>query len=217
MDGSGIPLAGVLRFLAAGEWERGVDMPKKSQAVEVIDGRPCDGCTVCCTIKAVVSDAFVKPPGVRCAYCADAGCSIYQQRPDVCAGYQCGWRFLPWLPQRLRPDRSGVIVDPIEPPAGYALAVTVCAVTDTALFQGDDLREVIRDLIRKGVAVYLSLSKGAGSLNAVLFANAVLGDAVAARDGALLAAGLRRLALALNEEVAAPYAKLSSSVASRSA
>lgn len=192
-------------------------MPNLAHPVEVIAGRTCDGCTVCCTVKAVASTAFVKAPGVRCEHCADAACNIYPQRPDVCAGYQCGWRFLPWLPQRFRPDLAGVIVDPIEPPAGYALAVTVCAVADAAIFQGDDVRELIGDLIRQGVAVYLSLSKAAGLLNAVLLSNPILGAAVTARDGPLLTIGLHRLALDLEAESPLAYAKPSASEANRSA
>jgi hypothetical protein len=192
-------------------------MAEEPQAVEIIAGRDCGGCTVCCTVKAVASDAFVKAPGVRCEHCAQAGCSIYPSRPDVCAGYQCGWRFLPWLPQRLRPDTAGVIFDPIAPPAGFALAVAVCAVADAAVFQGDEVREVIGALIRKKVAVYLSLSKDAGLLNAMVLANPILSEAVAAQDGARLAAGLRRLALQLDGARPAAYAKLSSRDASRSA
>ena len=183
----------------------------------LVPDRDCGGCTVCCTVKAVASDAFVKAPGVHCEHCAEAGCLIYPQRPDVCAGYQCGWRFLPWLPLGLRPDRAGVIVDSNAPPAGYALAVSICAVTNPAIFQGEAVREVICDLIRKDVAVYLSLSKDAGLLNAMVLANPILNEAVAAQDGARLTDGLRRLALELIGASPAAYAKLSSSDASRSA
>lgn len=180
-------------------------MPTGALPVQTIAGRECDGCTVCCSVKAVASDTFVKGPGVRCEHCLDDGCGIYFERPAVCAGYQCGWRFLPWLPDRLKPDVAGIIVDPMPPPSGYALAVSISAVKDTAAFQNDDVRGLVSELIGKGVAVYLSLSKGANILNVFLLANPVLHTAVEGQDSLLLANELQRLGLQLDAEAGEPF------------
>jgi hypothetical protein len=57
-----------------------------------------------------------KPERVRCAHCSTDGCGIYDDRPEVCRGFQCLWlasQRIPGhaLPPAMRPDRSGVVLD----------------------------------------------------------------------------------------------------------
>lgn len=70
--------------------------------------RECGPCTACCTVPAIAE--LDKPADTRCGHCTSDGCGIYAARPEPCRTFFCGWRRLPWLPQDLRPDRSGVIV-----------------------------------------------------------------------------------------------------------
>src|SRR3982750_1443858 len=74
----------------------------------------CGGCTVCCTALRIEGDEFSKPAGVTCQHCTPKGCGIYQTRPAVCRGFQCGWLLLPALDESWRPDRSGVLISLIE-------------------------------------------------------------------------------------------------------
>lgn len=77
----------------------------------------CGECSKCCRILAI--SELDKPankacPHVRAGACA---CSIYKDRPESCAGYKCGWlasqsKSEP-MPPDLRPDRSHMIIDPI--------------------------------------------------------------------------------------------------------
>jgi hypothetical protein len=52
--------------------------------------RQCGSCTLCCKLLAI--PALDKPPGEWCRYCVPGlGCSIYDQRPDVCRIFACQW------------------------------------------------------------------------------------------------------------------------------
>ena len=50
----------------------------------------CESCTLCCKLVGVKEIA--KPPGKWCPHCAPGkGCGIYQERPAMCAAFQCLW------------------------------------------------------------------------------------------------------------------------------
>ena len=75
----------------------------------------CGACTLCCTVMRV---AMIppKPEYETCRHCTSAGCAIYDERPEVCSGFQCLWlasqqiaRYA--LPAAMRPDRCGVAID----------------------------------------------------------------------------------------------------------
>ena len=68
--------------------------------------RGCDGCTVCCEILEI--KAIDKPAHEPCQYC-DKGCTIYRERPEVCARFECAWLAGNWRDE-LRPDRCGVMI-----------------------------------------------------------------------------------------------------------
>lgn len=82
----------------------------------------CGPCTACCRIKAV--EALGKGCGVACQHQTEhgadalAGCTIYADRPQECADYECGWLISqrgdkPW-PEKHRPDQVGLIFDTAE-------------------------------------------------------------------------------------------------------
>jgi hypothetical protein len=57
-----------------------------------------------------------KDARVPCTHCIKGGCSIYDNRPDPCEGFQCVWlvsqqRPALAMPGNLRPDRSGVVME----------------------------------------------------------------------------------------------------------
>lgn len=53
--------------------------------------------------------ALEKPAGVTCRHSTGTACGIYPERPSACAQWDCLWLKIPALPDRLRPDRSGVL------------------------------------------------------------------------------------------------------------
>lgn len=66
----------------------------------------CDGCTACCTLLPI--EAINKPVNTPCQYC-DAGCSIYPDRPQTCAEFECAYLQGRNVPLSLRPDNCGII------------------------------------------------------------------------------------------------------------
>ena len=68
--------------------------------------RPCDGCTVCCTVLNVPEvDA---PPYINCAHQTRTGCGIHAERPPVCRNYFCEWA-VGNAPEWMKPNLSGII------------------------------------------------------------------------------------------------------------
>jgi hypothetical protein len=92
-------------------------------------GRTCGECSLCCKLLSV--DEISKPTGTWCRhYLKSKGCSIYEQRPEQCRDFMCGWLSHPdigdeWSPRRSKMvlfadrhvDRLGVHVDPGSPTA----------------------------------------------------------------------------------------------------
>lgn len=77
----------------------------------------CGECNVCCTRFRVAEvkwmDKDAKPKDTLCEnYCN--GCTIYKDRPDACATYECFWLKVNnvnnSLPVNLRPDKCNVMV-----------------------------------------------------------------------------------------------------------
>jgi hypothetical protein len=57
--------------------------------------------------------AFSCCPQLRTPPAAEVGCAIYSQRPRSCSVWSCEWlRQADW-PEALRPDRCGIVVDPV--------------------------------------------------------------------------------------------------------
>jgi hypothetical protein len=49
--------------------------------------------------------ALDKPAGAWCRHCQpDRGCAIYDQRPDECRDFVCGWLRMPQLDERWKPS-----------------------------------------------------------------------------------------------------------------
>jgi hypothetical protein len=70
-------------------------------------GKSCGACTMCCSALEITE--LKKPAGPRCNHCAEAGCRIYPERPQVCRDFECQWLTDRRLPPHFRPDRIGVL------------------------------------------------------------------------------------------------------------
>lgn len=65
--------------------------------------KQCGGCTLCCKIPAI--SVLKKPSDSWCKHCAvGAGCTVYDQRPKVCAEFSCLWLSSD-MPEEFRPDK----------------------------------------------------------------------------------------------------------------
>lgn len=80
-------------------------------------GRTCGGCTRCCEVvpvKEIGLKPFTRCPKLRdWTSAAGPGCSIYANRPYSCRAWSCLWLKSAQLPDEMRPDKSGIVVDEI--------------------------------------------------------------------------------------------------------
>jgi hypothetical protein len=80
-------------------------------AENLVLGRSCGECNVCCDVLTINTPELKKLPGVLCPNCVSGqGCSIYESRPPVCRAWYCGWRMIDTLGDEWRPDRCGILV-----------------------------------------------------------------------------------------------------------
>lgn len=101
-------------ILTPDEMARGNTHPKNRRGWHMFGpnqpGRACGHCNYCCIV-VPVEEPLNKPGGVRCVHLKHKGCSIYRQRPDVCAAWKCAWLYQPEAKILRRPDNAGYAVD----------------------------------------------------------------------------------------------------------
>lgn len=79
------------------------------EGMELVAGRSCGDCTVCCTFPTIDKPEIQKKSGTSCKHCTAQGCAIYETRFPVCRGYYCAWRTVDIFGEDWRPDKSGVL------------------------------------------------------------------------------------------------------------
>ena len=93
---------------------------RRERTAQTLDSRQCGECTACC-VALPVRELDLPPyrpcPHLRAA--PAAGCGIYADRPSICRAWFCTWRLSAALDDDLRPDRCGVIFDPVPDTARY--------------------------------------------------------------------------------------------------
>jgi hypothetical protein len=103
-------------------------------------------------------------------------------RPGACRGFYCAWRYMPELPDQLRPDRSGIMVRFIREhiPPGFKPVGLNFLLYDRRDAIGTGLADYFGRLVGDNTAVFLSIRGPAGfSDGAVLLNNhiaPVIGD-----------------------------------------
>ena len=109
--------------------------------------KDCGECSLCCKLLDVPGLAG---PGQWCPHCKPGtpggGCTIHDQRPEVCLGFDCFWRAESW-PDWLRPDRSKVIFEAL--PGVVTILISVEKNRPDA-WKKKEVLEVIEILRKKG-------------------------------------------------------------------
>lgn len=153
--------------------------------MELVANRECGKCTICCKVLTIDDPEFQKLPGVLCPNCkTGSGCQIYETRPSPCRGFFCGWRVLPELDDKWRPDKSGVMIrfqQQMVPP-GYQPVGFQFLVHDARDAIKPPLINFMSGLIARRVAVFLALRGPEGFSDVGALLNDALGPAVAKRD-----------------------------------
>ena len=81
-----------------------------SSGNELVSGRSCQDCTLCCKLLEV--EPLAKKRAVWCVHCDQKrGCRIYETRPDACQSFYCGYRRLPQLDDRWKPAKAKFLVN----------------------------------------------------------------------------------------------------------
>jgi hypothetical protein len=162
---------------------------------DLVPGRECGECTVCCIVATIDSPEFKKVQGVACQHCLPgSGCGIYLTRPPVCRIWYCQWRRLAWLDDSWRPDRSQIMLRPTddEVPPGYAsptgIVFDILGPCDILL--AEKVIEAVGNLIDARIATFLSVPGRPGYASGRVFLNPLLDAAVRHRDGDALGKGL---------------------------
>src|SRR5258708_2222159 len=77
---------------------------------QIAENRECGSCSMCCTIIGI--DELNMAPDVWCQHCKPGhGCTIYDQRPEVCRDYMCLWLYQVAIPDWMKPSESRIILD----------------------------------------------------------------------------------------------------------
>lgn len=80
-----------------------------SLASQLVPGRSCNGCTMCCKLPRIPE--IEKPRAVLCTNCTvGVGCKIYDRRPDACREFFCGYMLNATLGEEWRPSSCKMLV-----------------------------------------------------------------------------------------------------------
>lgn len=78
-------------------------------------GKSCGSCTACCysvPVKEIALLPYKRCQFLRLPFDKQIGCSIYDIRPRSCSNWSCVWLSSD-LADELKPDRCGVVIDPL--------------------------------------------------------------------------------------------------------
>ena len=77
--------------------------------VQIVEGRSCKGCTLCCKVLAI--SELEKPRATWCTHCdVTAGCKIHGAHPAECRDFYCGYLTNAALDERWAPTRSKMVL-----------------------------------------------------------------------------------------------------------
>src|SRR6266496_1039725 len=85
-------------------------MSFKTDEVEVVPGRSCGECSLCCTIFSITE--LNKPNNTHCQHCStgQGGCVIYKSRPRECQEFYCGWLNKSMFDDEWYPHKSRIVL-----------------------------------------------------------------------------------------------------------
>ena len=118
--------------------------------------RECGSCTECCHLMAV--SEIGKPIFQWCKFCnTNTGCTIYDKRPHSCRGFQCLWLKDESIPDDMRPDRCGVLLEDL---SEYRLCLGLCSENRPDAWLGPKARAIFSSIAARGITVGVSVDGG---------------------------------------------------------
>ncbi|MFM9936538.1 MAG: hypothetical protein ACKVOL_10130 [Novosphingobium sp.] len=132
---------------------------------DLVPGRECGGCTICCIEPAIAGHGLDKPAGVACRNCSAGGCAIYETRPPPCREFFCVWRRAAFVGEAWRPDLSGVMIAPATAIGGTPSGISViCVVNPRAhdVLETPAFANLVAEFVARGIGVFLNLPAAPG-------------------------------------------------------
>jgi hypothetical protein len=155
---------------------------------DLIPGRECGACNVCCVALTIDDPALQKVQGYRCKNAQkDNSCAIYETRPQACRVFFCGWRQLKWVRQTLRPDVSGVLIrlhKEISSQTGEERLGIILTLLNNAALKAEGLAETVAAAVSAGAPVHLHIPGPPGYTSGRARINEALTEPVLNRDKA---------------------------------
>ena len=152
---------------------------------ELVPGRSCGTCNVCCVGLTIDEPTLRKPQGFRCRNAQpDNSCAIYESRPPSCRSFYCGWRLLKWIPEPLRPDKCGILVRMYQPTSnkGPQRPGLVVMPQPTSTINSDGFCDIVIAGIKAGLQIYLDIPGEPGYASAIMPINKPIAPAATARN-----------------------------------
>ena len=178
--------------------------------MELVPGRECGECSVCCVLLNVDTPEFQKMPQSPCAHLGPGGrgCTIHATRYPICRAYHCGWRYLKGLSEDWRPNKSGVLIDfqseglPDHYPKRPGIRLTIAGPIETIFKPG--FVAFLTGLVVAEIPVVLAIPGPDRHFPAFAFVNDALREAVIAKDSAQIEVVLRAMLKGLEGHVFSP-------------
>jgi hypothetical protein len=197
-DGAANWLAGCFCASLVPQSDRRFSAVSENQSADnqLVSGRECGRCTVCCKALKIDVPELKKLAAVLCEHCTEGiGCKIYETRPSVCKGWYCGWRRMRYLGDDWRPDRCGVLIDVIGKGQGIParfpqIGLKFDVVDSPRVLNWDPLIRFIGLQIERGIPVFLGVPAAVGYERRKVFLNSLMAQAVASHDRTLMIKGL---------------------------
>jgi hypothetical protein len=182
---------------------------KQGGGVELVPGRACGECSVCCVVLNIDTPEFQKLPRVPCQYLrTEGGCAIHATCFPACRTYHCGWRYLKGLGKDWRPDRSGILIDfqtdglPENYPKRPGIRLMPTEALEALFAPG--VQALLSSLVLAEVPAILAVPGPPGHFPVSIFLSDALREPVLARDPAKIAETLRGLLAGLAGHTFAP-------------
>lgn len=171
--------------------------PAPPPELPLVAGRSCGECNVCCVALTIRDPELQKPQGIRCRNALpDNSCAIYATRPQQCRSFFCGWRHLKWVREKLRPDRSGVLIrlhGEVTRETGAVRMGVVFTLLNAAALRAEGLAESVAAAVAADVPVFLNIPGPPGYTSAQVKINEVLAEPVRLKDRQAVLGILRQL------------------------
>jgi hypothetical protein len=171
--------------------------------MDLVANRECGSCSICCINLRIEEVNLKKLAGTPCIHLSkDNGCSIYLERPEVCRNWYCGWRYMKLLDEDWRPDKSDILIRPVEDGLIFE------SIKDSLKLANERTLGIIGGGIELGLSIYISVPKEQGFCNSIVKINERLNSSIDTNIGYLVQIAMLKAILFALEQNTDPVTPL---------